>query len=196
MTSRKFIEDMNREELAQVFAENSELQNEVLDDMIESEMDFIGEKLDYVRAYLRDYSVGTGARPYILVRDGVDAMRGFLQGMKDMDGGVPAFNDTKAQEVIASMQKALDDYFTTDCRHEDYEELEEIAMEAIQDGADALAEEFRSNLDYLFGYDEQLDYFFDFYVDARMFQEETYYVIVEEGTSELYKDVNYTKSLR
>ncbi|QIW88608.1 hypothetical protein P59_239 [Bacillus phage P59] len=188
MTTKKFVEEMSQEELVKVFNANEKLQNEVLEDMIDSEMHWIGEKLDYVRDSLSDWSVGTCQRSYITVKK----MNSFLQGLIEMDKSVPAFNDEKAAEVIGNLQKAFDAYYYAEVEEED--DLEELAEKAAQEAADELAAQFDRDLNYLYSHDAQLSYFLEFYADARMDDPETYYIIEEEETYKLYQDVSYTKS--
>jgi hypothetical protein len=192
MTTKKYIEEMSKEELTNVFNANSKLQNDVLEDMIDSEMHWIGEKLDYIRDSLSDWSIGTGQRNYIKVN--TDRLTDFLHGLSEMDKGVPAFNDEKAAEVIGNLEAAYNAYYYADAYAHNYEELEEAADRAAQKAADELARQFDRDLSYLYDTENQLDYFLEFYADARMDDEETYYVIVEEGTFKLYEDVSYTKS--
>lgn len=196
MTNKKFIEEMTKEERTEVFNKNTGLQHKVLDDMQDSEMDWIGEKLDYIREHLSDWSVGTGARPYIYAStmNGTRTMSGILEGLKKMDAEVPAFGDDKAAEVIGNLEKAIDEYFDAESDRDDYDDLEEAAEKAVQTALDELAAQFEKDLNYCYDSDTQLSYFLEFYADARMDDEETFYIIPEEGTYKLYEDVAYTKT--
>lgn len=192
MTTKKFIEEMNKEELTQVFNANEKLQEQVREDMTESEMYWIGDRLNYVREYLSDWSVGPDQRNYIKVNP--NCINEFLHGLTNMDNEVPAFSDKKAAEVIGNLQAAYDLYYYTDCNDHEHEELEEKAERAAQEAANELAKQFERDLDGVYDSENQLSYFLDFYADARMDEAETYYIIEEEGTFKLYKDVSYTQT--
>jgi hypothetical protein len=194
MTTKKFIEEMNNEELTQVFNANQKLQEQVLEDMIDSEMYWIGEKLDYVRDSLSDWSIGTGQRNYIKVNH--NYLKEFLEGLIEMDKSVPAFSEKKAEEVIGKFEQAHNLYYYADVDDYNYEELEDKAERAAQEAANELAEQFDRDLDHIYADENQLIYFLEFYADARMadVEAETYYIIEEEGTFKLYQDVSYTKS--
>lgn len=194
MTDRKYIEELTVEELTQVFNNNEKLQNQVLEDMIESEMHWISEKMDYIRKSLSDWSIGTGQRNYIIVK--TRSMNEFLEGLKQMGREVPAFSDTKAAEIIGKLEKAAEAYYNADIDidEDEYDLLEEGAEDALKEAADELADQFTRDLNGLYDHDTQLDYFLDFYSNARMEEEETYYIHSDSETYKLYQDVSYTKS--
>jgi hypothetical protein len=67
----KYIHQLTDNEKRELIENNSALANMVYDDIIESEMLFISEQLDHIRAGLRDYSIGACNRNYITVGNSV-----------------------------------------------------------------------------------------------------------------------------
>ena len=68
----KYINELTDNEKRALIENNSALANMVYDDMIENEMYFITEQLDYIRDGLRDYSIGAYNRNIIIVSDAVE----------------------------------------------------------------------------------------------------------------------------
>lgn len=186
--TKTYIEELTVGEQKVVFRANSTLQEQVLDDMIESEMHWITEKLDYVRDYLNNWSVGTGSRSFISVSDHID----FYRGLVAMEQEVPAFTDDKHKEIVVPLGEAYEAYVNEDCDSDEFEELEEAFEKLAQEAADELAEQFDRDLDAQYDDATQELYFTEFYIDARM-DRGTFY-IKEGGDHTLYEHVNYEKS--
>jgi hypothetical protein len=82
--TKLFVENMSKEQLKEVFEANQELQNKVYEDMVDSELHWVGEQLDYINSYLSDWSIGPNNRNYLKVSDS----DGFINGLIDMDNKV------------------------------------------------------------------------------------------------------------
>lgn len=188
----KFVTELTKEELIKVFNRNSILQADVLDEMLDSELFWISEKMTYIQKYLSDWSVDANSPCFINVKTDYIAMRDFLYGLIEMQKNIPAFSEDKAELIIERLEDALDAYAYAPMNADNYEELEQDAMQATAEAAKELAKQFEEDLKWCFDKKHQLEYFLDFYVDARL--NEKAYVIPEEGTYQLYEDVHYTKS--
>src|SRR5437764_5217530 len=114
------IKEMNNEQLTEVFNANNKLEEKVLDDMIESEMFWIGEQLDYIRSAMKDWSIGPDNRSYITVRDS----EAFIEGVIVMDESVPLFSD-KNKVIIYDTKAKFDEYRAMEePQEEDFEDEE------------------------------------------------------------------------
>lgn len=180
---KKYIVDMSAEELAKVFDANAQLRDEVQNDMVETEMNYVSEQLDFVRGSLHDWSVGAYNHSYIIVNDPDK----FVEGMETMDKSIPAL----LEEDRPLLQEALDileTYRNTEMDTEEFDEAE-MQLESIAEQlADRLVYRFSQTLDACcMDSERQLDYFIDFYSDARLDSESCYvdsedYVLKEDIT--------------
>lgn len=208
--TKLFIENMSKEQLTEVFEANQELQNKVYEDMVDSELLWVGDQLDYIRSYLSDWSIGPDNRNYINVSDS----DGFINGLIEMDNGIPLFSD-KEKVIIYDTKKLYDTFYNMeepyegdfedeegdfdeeayDKAWEDYNNSEKALDEAVDKLADAVVDKYTEIFDHMYNDDVQLDYFLDFYYDARM-EPETFYIETENDSFELFECVAYTKSYK
>lgn len=187
---RQYIENLSVEDQKKVFAENQKLQNEVLDDMIDSEMYWIGEHLDEIRDSLSDWSIGTGERCYIRINDSKVFV--FIDGMKNLQADYCILADKDEPKLSAAMD-LLDARDNADYYSDEFYELEEKLNVAAQEIADIIAQYYQETLNFMFDSKTQKEYFTDFYIEERM-DEESFYI--EEGSYTLYEDVSYTKEYK
>lgn len=199
---KRYVNELTIEEIKKVFNTNEKLRQEIMEDAAEGEMFWVGEKLDYVRNYMSDWSVGAYDRSYIRVSD----HRGFLEALQQMQLETPAFSDEKGKEIFEAVElcRQLDE--TQDQLDElDWEEDEE-AYNEVEAKVEALTEQFESDVEGLgdmlatelqrdveacYNEDNALDYFINFFVDERM---EVGMWVNEKY--ELFKDVSYVKSYK
>lgn len=192
---RLTIADMSQEQLAEVFDANQSLQSEVMDDMAESEMFWIGEQLDELRPYLSSWSIGQCNRnQHITVKDGCEI--DFIEAVDGLQKSYGVFGYTDERELINAMQ-AIEELGEMDDEDDDYQGAQYDVDERAQDIAESLCAHYTKLLD-----DNCLDddnaraYFREFYADCRMDGDE--YVILDDdgGISDwtLHKDVSYTKT--
>jgi hypothetical protein len=185
---KKFISELTTEELKQVFKANHKLQGDVYEDMIDSEMHWIGEQLDYIRDSLRDWSIGAYGHNFIKIKD-TDK---FIAGLIKMDNGIPLFSDKDAKQIY-EVEKLRDSFYNKDSDDEDYEEVEEELEEAVKELAEAVVDKFTQRLYDCSNSDYQLDYFIEFYCDSRL-EQDLVYIDDETDSFELFEDIGYTKS--
>lgn len=199
---KRYVNELNKEELVKVFNTNEKLRQEIMDDASESELFWIDEKLDYVRSSMRDWSIGAYQYSYIKIGD----TRAFLEGLQTMDNEVPAFGDDKAKQIYEAVElcRQMDEVADTlnemdyDEEREDYlnvegqlSELEEQFEAEVQRLADLLAKELQRDIEACYDEENALDYFLNFFADERM---ETGMWVNENY--ELFKDVAYVKSYK
>jgi hypothetical protein len=187
---KKYIEELTKEELKLVFKANYKLQTEVYEDMVDSELHWVGEQLDYIRASLLDWSIGANNYNYIKVKDN----SGFIDGLIEMDKGIPLFNDTDAKQIY-EVEKLRYELFNKDCEDEDYDDVEEQYEAQVKELAEAVTRQFGRRLDDCSNSEYQLDYFIEFYADARL-EKDLFYVDDEDDSYELFEDVAYIKSYK
>lgn len=205
------IKEMNNEQLTEVLNANSKLEDRVLEDMLESEMFWIGEQLDYIRSSMKDWSIGPDSRSYIKVGDS----EAFIEGLVEMDESVPLFSD-KDKVIIYTTKEKFEHYqLMTEPYEGDYEdeegELDEEAYnkaweqwdnaeeeieELVQELADEVVHQMVKRLDYCYSSESRLDYFLEFYAQERL--DENYYIDTTNTANpyELFQDVAYTKSYK
>lgn len=181
------ITEMNNEELAKVFHANEQLRQDVMDDMAESEMFWIGEQLDMIKANLTDWSIGQCNRnQHITVRNADDFIYDFANLQKSM-APLRDADEYMVNEAVALVDRYRDTSMDTD----EFDELEEQVEEAAKDLADMLCDVYTKTLDeYCLDDKNALDYFIEFYAEERL--DGTEYVTGDSW--ELFEDVSYTKS--
>jgi hypothetical protein len=184
--AKRYVEKLSKEELVKVFEANAKLREAVYGDMVDSEMFWIGEQLDYIKDSLQDWSIGVYNYNYISVKD----IDGFIDGLIKMNKEVPLFEDTKQ---IFEVERMRDEFYIKDCYDEDYEEAEEKLDEAVKALAEEVVKQFEKRLNDCADNDNMLEYFLDFYYDARM---ESGSMYIQDDSYELYEDVSYTKSYK
>jgi hypothetical protein len=187
---KKYIEKLTKEELKLVFKANNQLQNDVYEDMIDSELHWVGEQLDYIRASLSDWSIGAYNRNYLKVKDN----SGFIDGLIEMDKGIPLFSDKEAKQIY-EVQELRDRFYEMPSDEDGYEELEEEYEAAVQELAEAVTDKFGQRLDDCSNSEYQLDYFIEFYADARL-EEDLFYIDDEDDSYVLFQDIAYIKSYK
>jgi hypothetical protein len=179
------IEEMDRDQLEAVFNANQGLRQAITDDMIDTEMMWISDQIDFIRKSLSDWSIGINQHNYITVKD----HDGFLDGMLKMDNSVPAFTDKEAEELHAVIA-LRDEVNSTNVYEDGFDELVEQLDTATEDLAGSLADNFTRRLEHCYGREAQFDYFLDFYAEERL--DGTEYI--QDDTFILYEDISYTKS--
>lgn len=184
--AKRYVEKLSKEELVKVFEANAELREAVYDDMVDSEMFWISEQLNYIKDSLQDWSIGVYNHNYISVKD----IDGFIDGLIEMDKAVPLFEDAKQ---IFEVERMRNEFYNKNCYDEDYEEAEEELEKAIKDLAQEVVKQFEKRLAGCLDRDNQLEYFLDFYYDARM---ESGSMYIQDDSYVLYEDVSYTKSYK
>lgn len=189
MTNIKRIDELTTEELRKVFQKNTVLQEEVSEDMQESELFWVGEVLDALNEYggLSSWYIGFCNRnQHIAAKDGKEWE--FIEGVKKAQkefGFLPEGENV----CIDYVSELIDELHDLELYSDEYYALEEKVAEHISNIERLLTDQFTKNLDGLLGTYEE-DYFIEFYADARMNGD--YYVNMD--TFELFEDVSYTKS--
>lgn len=182
---RRYVEELSKEELVKVFHANAGLRSEITDDMYESEMMWVNEKLEYIRSSARDWSIGAYGYNYITVNNSGD----FVEGLVKMDKEVPLFGDEEAKQIY-KVKELKDQVWEKDQCDDDFDELEEEFEEAVKELAEAVAGQLKKDLEGCYNEEYMLDYFLDFYLDARI-EKGTLYI--EDDDYTLCEDISYTK---
>jgi len=182
---RKYITELNKEELTAVFHANSKLQSDVADDMVETEGSYLQEQMQYLKKGLADWSLGAYGYNYLTISQ----ERDFITAVEELEKAVPILIDSDLP-ILERAIKARDEFYYLDMDSDEWDEKQEEEEQA----ADELKERvlYRINQRFSGCYDKenQLDYFLDFYVHERLDQD----CYIEEGSYKLYKDVSYTKT--
>lgn len=180
---KRYISELSLDELSKIFDANDKLRDDVLDDMIESEMFWIGEQLDCFRDYLSDYSVGTCSHVYIDVQSGKEEQ--FVDGVIQMQKDYCVLHDSE-NDFIAEIVDKIEVYNDAEMYSDEYYELENQIEEMSQLLADKIAKEFKSTLDGLLDYKLQEEYFCEFYAEERIAD---CYILADNDDYVLYKDI-------
>ena len=185
---KRYVEKLSKKELVKVFDANAKLQEAVYKDMLESEMFWIGEQLDYIKDSLQNWSIGVYNHNYISVKD----IDGFIDGLIDMDKSIPLFSNEGAKQIY-EVERMRNEFYNKNCYDEDYEEAEEELEQAVKDLAEEVVKQFEERLSGCSDRNNLLEYFIDFYYDARM---ESGSMYIQDDSYVLYEDVSYTKSYK
>lgn len=163
----KYINQLTDNEKRELIENNSALQNMVYDDMIENEMYFISEQLDYIRAGLRDYSVGAYNNNIIIVSDALK----FLDGLETLQKNYCTLPDAMQPEIDRVLA-ARDRFYLMSYNSKNYDMLDAWIDEKAQYFADCITDYFSSCLDPSRA--DMIEYFIEFYADERM--DKSYYI--------------------
>ena len=163
----KFINQLTDNEKRELIEKNSALANMVYDDMIESEMDFISEQLNHIRAGLRDYSIGSYSYNYLTVGNSIKFFDG-LEKLQEIYCTLPDRLTPEINRVLA----ARDRFYSMDYNNKYYDMLDSWLDKKAQHFADCITNYFSACLDP--SRDDMISYFIEFYADERM--DETYYI--------------------
>ena len=163
----KFIYQLTDNEKRELIENNSALANMVYDDMIESEMYFITEQLNYIAPGLRDYSIGAYNRNYLTVGNSVKFFDG-LEKLQEIYCTLPDAMQPEIDRVFAARER----FYSMNYNNTNYDLLDSWLDEKAQYFADRICKYFSACLDP--SRDDMIDYFLSFYVDERM--DETFYI--------------------
>ena len=173
----KYIHELTDNEKRELIQNNSALANMVYDDMIENEMYFISEQLNYIAPGLRDYSVGSYNYNYLTVGNSVK----FLDGLETLQKNYCTLPDELTPE-INRVFAARDRFYLMSYNNKNYDTLEAWIDEKSQYFADCITDYFSACLEPSRA--DMIEYFIEFYADERM--NESYYINESE---ELYQTV-------
>ena len=163
----KFIYQLTDNEKRELIENKSALANMVYDDMIESELDFISEQLNYIRDALRDYSIGSYNYNYLTVGNSIKFFDG-LEKIQKYYCTLPDAMQPEIDRVLAARER----FYEMSYNNSNYDLLDSWLDKKAQYFADYIADYFSRCLD-----PNRLDvisYFVEFYADERM--DETYYI--------------------
>ena len=163
----KYIHELTDNEKRALIENNATLQNMVYDDMIENEMYFISEQLNYIAPGLRDYSVGAYNRNIIIVSDALK----FLDGLEELQKNYCTLPDD-LQPEIDRVLKARDRFRVMDMNYNNLYNLSCWLDQKAQYFADRITDYFSRCLEP--SRDDMISYFIEFYADERM--DESYYI--------------------
>lgn len=182
------IAEMNAEQLRKVFASNEGLQNDVYDDLVESEMHHVSDVIDILRPALRDWSVGPGARSYVSPA----SSERFIHAMREVCDSY-ALLDDEGTALVRKAEATIDEFHNVNVAdEEEYVRLED----KIDIYADTIENLVGQAFDSMFNevdtkYCEE--HFVDFYAEARLDGDE-YVEVDEDGTSDWKLKQNVVKT--
>lgn len=184
---KKFINELNEKELTQVFENNKKLQNDILEDMIETEMYWISEHLKSIENSLVDWSIGVNNPNYLKVDK--NRYYEFIQGIKDIQRDFCFLCDDE-DIFINLIENKINELNELEMYTNKYHELEKEIEEEIEVLSKKMIGQWKSNLNALFNKKNQLSYFLEFYADIRL--SENCYIITSENSFTLYEDIFYS----
>ena len=179
------INELNTDELRKVFEVNRKLQEEVSEDMQESEMLRVDEILSVLSSGLSSWSIGFCNRNQHVTA--VDDPRSFIESVEAVQRAF-CFMPDSYNEDVSELKATIDEWEDTDIDSDRFEELDEQIEEGIRSMGRDLANQFTKQLDGRLGSYEE-DYFIEFFADERLSPA----AYVNEDY-ELFEDVSFTKS--
>lgn len=157
----KYINQLTDNEKRELIENNGALQIMVYDDMIDCEMDFITEQLNYIAPGLRDYSIGSCNYNYLTVGNSVK----FLDGLETLQKNYCTLPDAMNDE-IKRVLTACERFYLMDYNNKNYDDLDAWIDKKAQHFADCIAKYFTRCLD--LSRADMIEYFIEFYADERM----------------------------
>lgn len=163
----KYIYELTDNEKRELLENNAALQNMVYDDMIENEMYFISEQLNYIAPGLRDYSVGSYNYNYITVGNSIE----FLDGLEQLQKNYCTLPDDMRPEINRVLA-ARERFYLMSYNNKNYDALDAWIDKKAQYFADCITDYFSRCLEP--SQDDMIEYFIEFYADERM--NESFYI--------------------
>ncbi len=163
----KYIHELTDNEKRELIENNSALQNMVYDDMLENEMDFISEQLNYIAPGLCDYSVGSYNYNYMTVGNSAK----FLDGLETLQKKYCTLPD-ELQPEIDRVLSARDRFYLMSYNNKNYDDLDAWIDEKAQYFADCITDYFSRCSEPT--RDDMINYFIEFYADERM--DDSFYI--------------------
>lgn len=179
----KKLHELTMEELKKVYEKNDKLQELVFNDMFDNAAFWCGEYLDCWKKGI-DYSIGWDRGTYFKCTDN----EYFIDGLKIAQKAF-CFLADEWDEKIAYVERLID-------RLDNLVYWDEVNEERLTNRIDELIEElenacydrFMCEFESCFDHKNQIDYFLDFYWDARM--DEDFYI---NDDFELFEHVEYER---
>ena len=163
----KYIYQLTDDEKRELIENNNALANMVYDDMIDNELDFITEQLDYIRDGLQNYEIGPYNGNFIIVSDALN----FLDGLEKLQQYYCTLPDNMTTE-INTVLLARDRFRSIDMSYNNLYNLSVWLDQKAQYFADCITDYFSSCLEP--SRDDMINYFIEFYADERM--NESFYI--------------------
>ena len=163
----KYINQLTDNEKRELIENNSALRNMVYDDMIENEMYFISEQLNYIAPGLRDYSIGAYNNNIMIVSDALK----FLDGLEILQKNYCTLPDDMKPEINRVLS-ARARFYLMSYNNKNYDMLDAWIDKKAQYFADCITDYFSSCLEP--SRDDMISYFIEFYADERM--DDSFYI--------------------
>ena len=163
----KFIYQLTENEKRALIENNGALADMVYDDMLENEMDFITEQLNYICDGLRDYRIGSCNYNYLTVGNSVK----FLDGLEELQKNYCTLPENMQPEVDRVLA-ARDRFYLMSYNNKNYDMLDAWIDKKAQYFADRITDYFSACLEP--SRDDMISYFIEFYADERM--DESFYI--------------------
>ena len=180
--NKKYLKDLNTDELTKVFHANKTLQNQIYDDMVDTEMSYISEQLDYLKDGISDWSIGVYNRNYINVSDADK----FIESLDEVEKSIPILIDEDTPKLQGALE-LRDNYRNADMYSDEYDRLEEELDEVADELANLVTKRFTQVLDGCSKEEYQIDYFIEFYSDSRL-DADSCYINADKNDYILYED--------
>lgn len=185
---KKYIGDLDLEQLKKVLSSNQSLQYDVLNDMIETEHLYIEDYMYSIKDSLVNWSIGTCAHCSLTVN--FNKMREFLEGTKEIQYSYGLLNSEELG--VEKLIGKVDELYDMNMYSDEFYELENELFNKVQGLADQIAREFDRYFNGLYDSETQEGYFMEFYAENRL--DEGCYINLNDNDYILHEDISYTKS--
>lgn len=183
----RYLNELNLEELKEVYEKNSKLQTMVFDDMMETASLWCDEYLDCFERGSVDYCIGWDRGTYFKCKN----RDGFIDGLKKAQKNYGFLSDdyNSKIEYVEKLIGRLEHLVYWDEVNED--RLNVRIDELIEELETACYQRFMNEYEYCFNSENQLDYFINDFVE-RCLEDQEYYV---DEDMIMYRDIYYKECL-
>ena len=156
---KKYLSELTREELENVYENNYKLQYEVAEDYQERKLHYVGEILDTIKRGLKNWSIGFYNHNFIVIKDNIS----FLKALLDVQKSYALLDDKYTQKIEETIAEYWRQYYTDqeDENFKDDNELEGWLDNKTETFADLVIDAFNN----ITTMPRLVDYFIDCYAD-------------------------------
>ena len=143
----KEVQELNNNEV-ELLLDNDSIQDDVMDYVMDCELSYIDDMLQYIKPFLADYSIAAYSYSYMNVNDTI----GFINGLDKLQSDFGIFNDTDVKTLYNAIE-AADRYLFSEIGSDEYINAMNDVNSYIKVISNYLVNEFVEILEYYGSFD-------------------------------------------